>query len=99
MSSPVITNIAIYKAIAEEAHQKMHELIDSCRRPKPDGSVDWVITYDPSQSSFQQSMIAIVFTGMWLEGLMHLLIVERYGEQKFKEYHFKSYEEKMHSHQ
>jgi len=40
-------------------------------------------------------MIAIVFTGMWLEALMHLLIVQKYGEPKFKEYDFKSYEEKL----
>lgn len=40
-------------------------------------------------------MIAIVFTGIWLEALMHLLIVQKYGEQKFKEYDFKSYEKKL----
>ena len=95
MSSLVITNISIYKAIAEEAHQKMRELIDGGRRPKPDGSAGWVITYDPSQNSFKQSMIAIVFTGMWLEAFLHLQIVQKYGEQKFKEYDFKSYEEKL----
>lgn len=91
----VITNISVYKAIADETHQKMHELMDAGRQPKPDGSDGWVITFDPSQRSFKQSMIAIVFTGMWLEALMHLLIVCDYGEQKFKEYDFKSYEEKL----
>jgi hypothetical protein len=95
MTSPVITNISTYKAIAEEAYQKMRESIDSCRRPKPDGSAGLVITYDPSQSSFKQSMITIVFTGMWFEAIMHLLIVETYGREKFKEYDFKSYEEKL----
>lgn len=95
MNSLVITNISVYKAIADEAHQKMHELMDAGRRPKPDGSDCWIITFDPSQNSFKQSMIAIVFTGMWFEALMHLLIVRAYGEQKFKEYDFKSYEEKL----
>jgi len=95
MNSPVITNISVYKAIAEEAHQKMRELIDAGRRPKPDGSQGWVITYDPTQASFKQAMISIVFTGMWLEAMMHLLIVQEYGEQKFKDYDFKSYEEKL----
>ena len=42
------------------------------------------MTYDPGQTSFKQSMISIVFTGIWLEALMHLLIVRRYGENKFK---------------
>ena len=54
------------------------------------------MTYDPSQTSFKQSMISIVFTGIWLEASMHLLIVRRYGENKFKEYDWKNtYEEKL----
>ena len=54
------------------------------------------MTYDPGQTSFKQSMISIVFTGIWLEALMHLLIVRRYGENKFKEYdRKKTYEEKL----
>ena len=95
MSSLVITNISIYKIIAEEAHQKMRELIDAGRRQKTDGSQGWVITYDPTQGSFKQAMISIVFTGMWLEAMLHLLIIQEYGEQKFKEYDFKPYEEKL----
>jgi hypothetical protein len=96
MSSLVITNISVYKAIAEEAHHKMRELIDAGRRPKPDGSAGWVITYDPSQNSFKQSMIVIVFTGIWLEAMLHLLILQKHGEKKFKEYdRKKTYEEKL----
>jgi hypothetical protein len=40
-------------------------------------------------------MVAIVFTGMWLEALLHLLIVRDHGEEKFREFDFKSYEEKL----
>ena len=40
-------------------------------------------------------MVSIVFTGMWLEALMHLLIVKKYGKDKFKKYDFKTYEEKL----
>jgi hypothetical protein len=95
MNHHVFTNIAIYKAIAEEAYQKMLQLMETGRRPKTDGSVGWITTYDPNQNSFKQSMISIVFTGMWFEALMHLLIVKKYGNDKFKEYDFKSYEEKL----
>ena len=95
MNSSVITNITVYEAIAEDAHQKMHELIDSGRRPKPDGSPGWIVSWDPYQASFKQAMIVIVFIGIWLEALMHLLIVRGHGEQKFKEYDFKTYEEKL----
>lgn len=95
MDRLVITNISIYKSIAEEAYQNMVELMDAGRRPKPDGSAGWIITFDPKQTCFKQSMISIVFTGIWLEALMHLLIVRKYGKIKFKEYDFKSYEEKL----
>ncbi|MFX0203726.1 MAG: hypothetical protein ACFFCW_47110 [Candidatus Hodarchaeota archaeon] len=95
MDRLVITNIAIYKAIADEAHQKMVQLMEAGRRPKPDGSAGWIITYDPNQTSFKQSMISIVFTGMWLEALMHLLVVKKYGKDKFKEYDFEPYEKKL----
>lgn len=40
-------------------------------------------------------MIVIVFTGMWLEALMHLLIVRDYGRKKFEEVDFSSCEEKL----
>lgn len=95
MNTSVITNISVYKAIAKDAHQKMLKSIESGRRPKPDGSPGWVISLDPSQSSFKQAMIVIVFTGMWLEALMHLLIVRDHGKKIFEEYDFKSYEEKL----
>ncbi len=40
-------------------------------------------------------MISLVFTAMWLEALMHILIVKAYGKDKFKEYDFKSYKDKL----
>lgn len=95
MDSFIITNVSVYKSIADEAHQKMHELMDASRRPKPDGGPGWIITFDPDQNSFKQSMITIVFTGMCLEALMHLLIVREHGEKKFKEFDSKSYEDKL----
>jgi len=91
----VLTNAAIYKTIADEAYQNMVQSVEAGRRPKPDGSAGWVITYDPNQTSFKQAMISLVFTGMWLEAMMHLLIVKAHSKDKFKEYDFKSYEEKL----
>jgi hypothetical protein len=95
MNSFVFTNISIYKSISDEAYLNMKELIESGRSPKPDGSEGSVITYDSEHKSFKQAMISIVFTGMWLEVLMHLLIVKKYDEKKFKKYDFKSYKEKL----
>jgi len=95
MNSLVISNISVYKAISEEAYQKMQELIENGRTPKSDGSGGWVIKYDPEHNSFKQAMISIVFTGMWLEALMHLLIIKKHDIKTFKDYDFKSYEDKL----
>ena len=95
MKQFVITNVSIYKAIAIGAHAAMHELTKAGRRPKDDGSPGWIITFDPEQKSFKQAMIAIAFTGMWLEAFLHLRIVSDHGLKKFKEYDFKSYADKL----
>lgn len=94
MDRPIFTNVATYKAIAVDAFESMRELIDSGRQPKDDGS-GWILQFDPKQRSFRQAMIVIVFVGMWLEALLHLLIVRNHSEQKFREFDFKSYEEKL----
>jgi hypothetical protein len=74
----MITNIEIYKTIADETYQKMVQLMEAGRPPKPNGNAGRTIIYDPNQNSFKQSMISIVFTGMWLESLIHLLIVKKH---------------------
>lgn len=95
MNQFVLSNVATYKAIALDAHKEMHEQINSGRRLKDDGSPGWIITFDAERRSFKKAMIAIVFTGMWLEALLHLLIVRDHGIEKFKEFDFKSYADKM----
>ena len=95
MDRPVITNIETYKAIADEAHAQVVAAMEAGRRPKPDGSPGWIFTLDPEQTSFKQAMISIVFTGMWLEALMHLLIVQTHGEDVFKKYDRQPYEQKL----
>lgn len=95
MNHFVLTNAEVYRTIADEAYQKMVQSIEAGRRPKPDGSAGWIVTYDPDQTSFKQAMVSLVFTGMWLEAMMHLLIVKAHGKDRFNEYDFKSYEEKL----
>ena len=95
MAELLITNVSIYGAIAIEAFEAMQELVESGRRLKEDGSPGWILQFDPNQKSFKQAMVAIVFTGMWLEALLHLLIVRDHGEEKFREIDFKPYEEKL----
>jgi len=95
MAELVITNVSTYRAIALEAFEAMQQLVESGRRRKEDGSPGWILEFDPNQKSFKQAMVAIVFTGMWLEALLHLLIIRNYGEEKFREFDHKSYEKKL----
>lgn len=95
MSQVVISNVSAFKAIAVSAYTEMCELTSSGRRPKNDGSFGWIITFDLEQKSFKLAMITIVFTGMWLEAFLHLLIVKNHGVAKFKEYDRKSYADKI----
>lgn len=95
MAELILTNVSTYRAIAIEAFEAMQELVESGRQPKEDGAPGWILQFDPNQKSFKQAMIAIVFIGMWLEALLHLLIVRDHGEEKFREFDFKLYEEKL----
>ena len=91
----VYSNASIYKEIAEEAYSKMCLLLEEGRTPKDDGSGGYIIKYDPAHNSFKQSLIVVVFTGMWLEAILHQLIVSKHGGDEFKKYDFKPYREKL----
>jgi hypothetical protein len=87
------TNVSIYRAIAVEAHEKMHESLVAGRRPRADGG--WIMTYDPTHTSFKHACIAIAFTGMWLEAAIHLAIVREHGVGKARRHDGQSYEDKL----
>lgn len=94
-SKLIISNIAAYRLIADEAYREMAEELEARRRPKPDGTPGWVVTYDPSQSSFKKALISIIFTAVWLDALTHLLIVRKLGRGAAKKHRNKSYEDKL----
>jgi hypothetical protein len=93
MDSIVFTNVSIFRAIADDAHEQMCELMSAARRPNPTGG--WIITYDPKSASFKQACIAIVFAGVWLEAAAHLAIVREHGIDQAKLYDRRSYEDKL----
>lgn len=68
----LITNVGVYRAIAEQAAAESKRLAEAGRRPKPDGRPGYVVTLDPEKRSFKQAMIAIAFAGMYLEALLRL---------------------------
>lgn len=65
-----MTNVDVYRAIAEEAAVESARLTDAARRPRGDGG--FIVTMDPEQRSFKQALIAIAFAGMYLEALLRL---------------------------
>ena len=73
----------------------MTSLIEAGRKPKGDGTDGYIIEYDPNSNSFKQSMIVVVFTGMWLEAILHQEIFSKHGADVFKKYDFKPYRDKL----
>lgn len=91
----VITNFQIYRAIAMDAFEIVKSEDAVRRRPKPDGSPGCIITPDPEQKSFKQAMVCVVFAGMWYEALLHLVMVDRFGERTANEWKHRSYRNKF----
>ena len=81
---PVFTNVHIFGAIADAAYERMYEDMANNVRPMPDGSSRFIKVFDPEQNSFKDAMVSIVFSCIWLEALLHLLIVEKLGRECFK---------------
>src|SRR6516165_7253703 len=91
----MITNIDVYFAIAEESQAEAERLENLARRPNPDGG--FIITYDPERKSFKNSLIAITFAGIYLESLLYIVGVKKFGRDEYdKKYdRKKSYEDKL----
>ena len=94
---PILTNVDIYQSIADAAYHNMSEDMGKDVRPRPEDSSGAIKTFDPEQTSFKQAMISTVFTCIWLEAILHLLIVEKFGRKCFEEVdkNRKTYEEKL----
>lgn len=76
----VFTNLSVYLAIAEEALAESERLLEVGRRLRPEGRPGYILSPDPQQKSFKQSLIAIAFAGMYLEALLSLLGRARWGK-------------------
>lgn len=93
--TPLLTNLHIYRAIAENAFAEANSLEVESRQPKSDGTSGYVIALDPSRSSFKQSLISLTFSGVYLEALLFLKGTQRFGDQWEKEFDRKTYEDKL----
>lgn len=89
------TNLRAFFAIASDSLIRMVDLQESGSRQKTDCEPGRVISYDPAQKSFKEALVTIVFSGIYLEALLHLLIVKTHGLSVFKQYDRKSAQEKL----
>lgn len=89
------TNYFVFYKIVKESYEAMIEEDKSRRRPKPGGKPGSIITYDPDQKSFKNAFIVIVFCGVFIESLLHLLIVKHKGIKTFNKYDKKPLEKKL----
>lgn len=93
---PVFTNVHIFGAIADAAYERMSEDMAKNVHAMPDGSPGPIKVFDPEQKSFKDAMISIVFSCIWVEALLHLLIVREFGRKCFKKVDKRmSYTEKL----
>jgi hypothetical protein len=92
----LMTNANVYLAIAEEAQAESERLAKLARRPNPDGEPGVIVTYDPDQKSFKNSLVAIVFATMYLETISYLLGTKQFGSVEYnKEHDRKCLEDKL----
>ncbi len=94
-NSIIHTNIHVFYNIAHEAYAAMTDDLNESRKPKPDGKPGYIMKFDPEQKSFKNAFITIIFCGIFLESLLHLLIVKKKGLDVFNEYDRKPYEKKL----
>ena len=91
----MLSNADVYLAIAEEALAESRKLDEAFIRPKPEGQPGTVKTFDPIRTSFKQSLIAMVFAGIYLESLLFIVGMEKLGKDEYMKIDRKIYEKKL----
>ncbi len=91
----MLSNANVYLAIAEEALAESKKLDEASQRPGPDGEPGIVKTLDPERTSFKQSLVAMVFAGIYLEALLYMVGIDKLGKDEYMKIDRKHYEEKL----
>lgn len=79
----LISHLHVYRAIAEEAAAKSLKSLDEHRTPKPNGEPGFIL-HEVNGVSFKEALIAIAFSGIYLEALM--AIVQRQAKASGKRF-------------
>lgn len=91
-----ITNCFLYFKIAMDAYASMEEDLGKNIRPKPNGEEGNVLTFDPDKKSFKNSLISVVFFGMYLDSILHIMVSKKVGIEEYrKNIDRQIYEEKL----
>ena len=90
----VISNAQAFYAIAQESYILMRDSLQKHRRPNNDGT-GYINVLDPKRTSFNNALVCIVFTAIWLESILHLYIMKIHGEKTFREFDYKNYVDKL----
>ncbi len=94
-SNFVQTNYRVFYSIAQESYAAMNKFSDQYTKSKPNGKPGHINILDPEQKSFKHAFITIAFCGIFIESILHLLIVKQKGLEDFKNYNFTKYEDKL----
>ena len=90
----LLSNVKVFYAIAEEAHEAMQRSVSENRIPKPEGT-GYVVTSDHGLS-FKYACITIAFSGMFLEAATYFVALKgKSKSQAEKVDALKSYSRKL----
>jgi hypothetical protein len=89
------TNIRVFWQIAQESIAAVRADLAANRRPKSNGEPGFIITFDPDRKGFKAAFVAIVFSGIFIESALHILIARSLGVAAAESGDRKSYEEKL----
>jgi len=92
--SIVLSNVDVYFTIAKESLAESQRLIAANRTLREDGK-GFVITYDPDRSSFKHSVVALVFSGIYLDALLYFVGTRQLGTAEYMKIERTHYEIKL----
>jgi len=92
----IISNSFLYFKIAKEAFVSMEKDLEKNIRPKPNGEKGNILTFDPDKKSFKNSLVSVVFFGMYLDSILHIMVSKKVGIEEYrKNIDRQIYEEKL----
>jgi hypothetical protein len=93
LPEPILTNVVIYRAIATEA-LSASEAWDK-KHTRPNGTGGFVRTLDLTHTSFKNSLVAVVFSGMVIEATMWIVGCRKLGVAQYKKVDRDELEERL----